>query len=516
MRDHYGAAFAYDLLTGDRHAALPILTTPEAARILDLECGLGTCATALAKTGAAVWATSSQSELARLLGVRCREQNVDRVWPFVGGPEALDVGATFDGVISPYSPQTLDAVAERVGVQGVLWLSFGDSPLGAPTSGKRGRALLHNLKALGFDDPTVYLAHPSSQNVSILLEERNSSAAAYVVSTRAGSTAGRALSTLGPFLPQLAKRLSRGAWLFARRAANTSSCPLSRAKKAVWTPAGGTSPIIWANRGTLTAPLWQRTPAAIFRVDAARRRVTHECEVLEWIEKNVSLPEGYEVPRVLWRERAGERTIAVQTPVSGRCQRLISPHRIPPRVASFLAILGQLHPPQGLGGRSDSALDPYASLDALENALGAHSPAVRVKRIYESVRSTLATVLVHGDFHPANILFRSKGLSVFDWEYAGVGWHGQDWFYFLCTVLCGGSGASDAEMRMANLVTSRRPPYRRLRSRTREFLRSVDIPARFVPHLYALGLVDFARRRFAPEAGFDFERILALCDTGIT
>ena len=510
IRNHYGAESVYDLLACDRNAALPILTAPKGARILDLECGLGACAIALAKTGASVCATSSRGELPHLLGIRCREQNVPHVQPYAGGIRALRDRATFDGVISPYTPQTLDAVARHVGADGVLWLSFGDSPLGAPKSRYRDRTVASRLRALGFRMMKTYVAHPSSQNLSVLLEEGHPGGAAYVLGSRTGAT--RVLSWMQPVLPILAKRLSRGAWLYARRSESTSPGPLSLAKESCAIPDDTTAPVIWANRGTFTVPVWKGRPVAVVRVDAARQRVEHECAILEWVEHHVTFSTGDRVPRIRWRGLTGDRTVAVQTALDGRPRRRVSIRRDAPKVARFLTALSKAGlPPSGTSSSESAFSHLYGCVDTLGAALRSNEAATRIVGIHDVIRESLPAVLAHGDFHPGNVLFNSDGLSVFDWEYAGPGWQGQDWFYFFGSVICDGVNAQRAGARLRALIVSGDRRSLSFRRQTASFLKTVGVPDTLTSLVTALGLVDFARRRFPLPERFDFDNLLSSC-----
>ena len=269
-------------------------------------------------------------------------------------------------------------------------------------------------------------------------------------------------------------------------------------------------PAISANRGTFTCPVYSQDasmPVAVFRMEAGRKLVRHEIQVLTLVKEKGSPALQDSIPEVLWHGTWGTRSASLIEHLCGRQQTK------PRTVRGFGKQLTQighwlsaLHSIRRCAqfSRDPEILRIYHAPEALRQFLGEGALAETIgEALYHLAE--IPRVLCHGDLHPGNILSDQNHIRVLDWEYATWGLPIFDWFYYLCALLFEQGRKRPATPKQWELAirkrwnSTSRVSYL-IHQRTASFLQSQGMEMGQFTSAIRLGIFDFLRQRLPQQS----------------
>ena len=270
-------------------------------------------------------------------------------------------------------------------------------------------------------------------------------------------------------------------------------------------------PMVFANRGTFTLPVFNRfgpAPLAVLRMDAARSLVGHESRVLKLIAKYGEDRLTQSVPQIIWEGNFGLRHVSLQTFLPG-CP-IGYPRRtgrLKQQLTALVEWLSTLYripvkPDDLAQSESSDVFALYRNEEAFHNRISGSELSVPVWEALKRLKqANVRQVLNHADLHPGNALMRAGRLAVLDWEYASVSWPPFDWFYYVCSAFvdrhrkAAGNVEATREV-LQHILNGRNRRSGIVRDLTYRLLRNIGLTADLYPPFFTLGVFNFLLRRF--------------------
>ena len=523
VRDHLGPAEAYAWTVEDHRAAAPIFALPAPeSRVLDLSCGRGTFAFALASTCRAVYATDPDPDAVRFVAIRARQIGISNILPLLTTPEPAIRRNSLDLILARElpSPDRLHALVQLLKPGGRFCVGLPNPHFPLSRTGHAAGAGCSSLKSAlslaGLCTNRIFIALPNASDARFLIDAADSRGMVRLLKERYPKLA--LLSPLGgPLLYAFRRTVAPGYWAVGQKgpqAAGQIEQAVQQALKGRVPPnASICTPLIYANRGTFTWPVFinkEPRPVAIFRMDAARSLVRHEASVLRFIAKRGDPWLGGSVPDILWEGRFGLRNASLQTVIPGRPLAF-------PKTAACLerqldTLAGWLKSLYQISVSSTDLVHPHLSkLSAIYEEKTFQSEVTNSEladRFWKALDRLLAAglrpSLVHGDLHPHNILTTRRRFAVLDWEYATRAWLPFDWLHYVCCAMLDDNKRSWATPhaslgRLTSVFEENNPRCTAIRRATGALLRNVDLDPVLYPEFFIVGVFDFIRRRFNTE-----------------
>ena len=528
VREVCGPEAVYPWSVDDHRAAAAFLALPATGgRALDTHCGRGTHVLALAGACRAVYACDPDPDAVRFVAIRSRQSGVENIVPVLGPADSAIQQGSLDLILTRGLPAEgpLSALVRLLRPGGRLCVGLGNtrSPLcrSEPGLDSTYPDLKSALDGAGLRLDSVYAALPNDRDVRVLLHTEDPRGLRRFLTERypriplLGLFSNRLLRTFHP-------AIAPGYWAIAQKAPAGAS-KLEDSIREGLSP-GSTScdpirlPIIYANRGTFTLPVFTdagRQARAVLRMDAGRSRVLHEAAILRLISRQNDADLAPTIPKILWEGRIGSRGASLQTAMGGRplpfprSPRLLE--RQLHRLCDWVAALYRL--PVDSGGPHSCPATQSGPLYESRESLLEHVAAGLADRFWNALddlrQAGLRPSLTHGDLHPGNILTRGRDLAFLDWEYAGLSWAPFDWFHHVGSVLLDRTRkARSPEVALETLQDAFARDGVWLRAISRPsclLLNKMGIDTELFPQFCTVGAFDFLRRRFGIEGLHDFQ-----------
>jgi len=522
VRRSIGPAEAYAWTVEDNRSAPALLSMagPESS-VLDTACQHGTYVCALAKVTRKVIASDPDPWAVRFVASRAKQERLSAVRSVIGRPEDTLRPSSIDLLLihADLTPaDRIDGLLRLLKSNGRV-CQVGDSD---PKVRKRLRA------KGGLRRQHEYLALPDACDVRALADTGDSRGISHLLRSRYPSLPIPGWVPAAFFKPVslTLSRLCRPRLcitLGPESHWDSGIHELARTHLAEHLNPGDRIclPIVYANRGTFTVPVFagrRASPSAVLRIDAGRGLALHEAEALSLIARRAESALSGTVPQLLWKGCYGSRGAAFYRAVKGKPLRPArSAGELEKQLDDIVEWLLQLQrvPVSKLDLSHPSVVEQAEIYASPQKAASLLKTGRLSSRLIEAQRLLGAAghrrSLIHGDLHPGNVARSARSWSVLDWEYASVSWPAFDWMYYFASSIVDGAKSPTAEtaVRLLNgALRSTDPRGIVLARSTRRLLEGFGLTDTQVAPFTWIGLFDFFRRRYGASQMEFFEHLL--------